>query len=158
ADGILARLLTTRVSEQARGLQDHFLAQQRDAESRAWIFRVLLYLASVLLLAYLGLLYVQLRANARALRARSDFEHLIAGIPGQLIDTPVDRTANAIHQALERLGQHVGVDRAYVILDGSDHGSEAVCYSWFRGGIAVPDGWPDGGMATEGEYPTHRID
>ena len=91
--GILARLLETRVSEQANSLQDHFMEQQRHAESRAWIFRVLLYLASVLLLAYLGLLYVRLRAQARALKARSDFEHLIAGISGQLIDTPVDRTA-----------------------------------------------------------------
>ena len=156
ADGILARLLTTRVSEQARGLQDHFMAQQRDAESRAWIFRVLLYLLSVLLLVYLGLLYGRLRAKAGALRARSDFEHLIAGISGQLIDTPVDRTADAIRQALERLGRHVGVDRAYVILHGTDHGTEATCYSWFREGIAVPDGWPDGGLATGCEGPTQR--
>jgi signal transduction histidine kinase/ActR/RegA family two-component response regulator len=151
--GILARLLETRVSEQANSLQDHFMEQQRHAESRAWIFRVLLYLASVLLLAYLGLLYVRLRAQARALKARSDFEHLIAGISGQLIDTPVDRTAAAIRQALERLGQHVGVDRAYVILHGTDRAKEATSYSWFRAGIDVPDGWPDGGLTTGCEHP-----
>jgi signal transduction histidine kinase/ActR/RegA family two-component response regulator len=156
AGGILARLLETRVSEQANSLQDHFMEQQRHAESRAWIFRVLLYLASVLLLAYLGLLYVRLRAQARALKARSDFEHLIAGISGQLIDTPVDRTAVAIRQALERLGQHVGVDRAYVILHGTDRAKEATCHSWFRAGIDVPDGWPDGGLATECECPLPR--
>jgi signal transduction histidine kinase/ActR/RegA family two-component response regulator len=157
ADGIVARLLATRVPAQARSLQDHFIAQQRDAESRAWIFRVLLYLASVLLLVYLGLLYARLRANARALRARSDFEHLIAGLSGQLIDTPVEQTANAIGQALERLGRHVDVDRAYVILKGAAHGTEATCYSWFRGGIAVPDGWPDGGLATVCERPLQHI-
>ena len=154
--GILARLLETRVSEQANSLQDHFMEQQRHAESRAWIFRVLLYLASALLLAYLGLLYVRLRAQARALKARSDFEHLIAGISGQLIDTPVDRTAVAIRQALERLGQHVGVDRAYVILHATDRAKEATCYSWFRAGIDVPDGWPDGGLATGCECPLPR--
>ena len=154
--GILARLLETRASEQANSLQDHFMEQQRHAESRAWVFRVLLYLASVLLLAYLGLLYVRLRAQARALKARSDFEHLIAGISGQLIDTPVDRTAAAIRQALERLGQHVGVDRAYVILHGTDHAKEATCHSWFRAGIDVPDGWPDGGLTTGCEHPLPR--
>jgi signal transduction histidine kinase/ActR/RegA family two-component response regulator len=154
--GILARLLETRVSEQANSLQDHFMEQQQHAESRAWIFRVLLYLASVLLLAYLGLLYVRLRAQARALKARSDFEHLIAGISGQLIDTPVDRTAAAIRQALERLGQHVGVDRAYVILHATDHAKEATCHSWFRAGIDVPDGWPDGGLTTGCDHPLPR--
>jgi len=110
--GILARLLATRVSEQARGLQDHFMEQQRRAEELAWIFRVLLYFVSVLLLIYLSYLYVRLRANARALKARSEFEHLIAGISGELIDTPVDRTAHAMRQGLEQLGRHVGVDRA----------------------------------------------
>src|SRR5260370_35575529 len=41
--GILARLLSTRVSQQARSLQDHFMEQQRRAEPAACIFRVLLY-------------------------------------------------------------------------------------------------------------------
>ena len=155
-DRILARLLETRVSEQANSLQDHFMEQQRHAESRAWIFRVLLYFASVLLLVYLGLLYVRLRAQARALKARSDFEHLIAGISGQLIDTPVDRTTAAIREALERLGQHVGVDRAYVIVHGTDHAREVTCHRWFRAGINVPDGWPDGGLTTGCEHPLPR--
>jgi signal transduction histidine kinase/ActR/RegA family two-component response regulator len=154
--GILTRLLETRVSEQARGLQDRFLAQQRDAEEAAWIFRVLLYVASVLLLIYLCHLYLRLRANARALRQRSDFEHLIAGISGRLIDTPVDRTTKTIREGLEQLGRHVGVDRAYVILYGADHATEATSYSWFREGIRVPDGWPDGGLTIGGEYPLPR--
>ena len=69
--GILARLLSTRVSEQARSLQEHFMEEQRRDESLALIFRVLLYLASVLLLIYLSHLYVRLRANGRVLKARS---------------------------------------------------------------------------------------
>lgn len=145
-DRILTSLLATQVSEQAHRLQDHFLAQQRAAESRAWIFRVLLYVASVLLLAYLSLFYLRLRVNARALKARSDFEHLIAGISGRLIDTPVDRTANAIRQALEQLGRHVGVDRAYLMLHGDDHAREAASYAWYREGVDVPDGWLDGAL------------
>jgi signal transduction histidine kinase/ActR/RegA family two-component response regulator len=149
--GILANLLATQVSTQAHSLQDHLMAQQRDAESQAWIFRVLLYVASVLLLIYLGLLYLRLRANARALRARSDFEHLIAGISGQLIDTPVDQTANAIRQALAHLGQHVGVDRAYVMLHA---GRQAASYTWCRDGIGVPEGWLDGALVAATWNPT----
>lgn len=86
-DGILARLLATRVSADAGALRDLFVEEHRRAERLAWIFRVLLYLASVALLVYLSHLYVRLRANARTLKARSDFEHLIAGISAQLIDT-----------------------------------------------------------------------
>jgi signal transduction histidine kinase/ActR/RegA family two-component response regulator len=155
-DGIIARLLATRVSEQATRLQDHFMEQQRHAESRAWIFRVLLYVASVLLLVYLSRLYVRLRANARALKARSEFEHLIAGISGQLIDTPVDRTASAIRQGLEQLGRHVGVDRAYVILHGAGHAAQATSYAWCREGIVAPKGWPDGALAFGCECPLHQ--
>lgn len=145
--GILSRLLATRVSEQARGLQDHFMAEQRRAESLAWIFRLLLYAASVLLLVYLSYLYMRLRANARALRARSDFEHLIAGISGQLIDTPVERVADVVRQGVEHLGRHVGVDRAYLILHGSDHDGAVECYAWSREGLDPPDGWPDAALA-----------
>jgi signal transduction histidine kinase/ActR/RegA family two-component response regulator len=152
-DGILARLLATRVAEQARGLQDHFMEEQRRAEQLAWIFRVLLYVASVLLLIYLSHLYIRLRANARALKARSDFEHLIAGISGQLIDTPVDRTADVIRRGLAQLGQHVGVDRAYLILHGADQGAQPASYTWSRDAIDAPDGWPQGVLAFGRECP-----
>ena len=146
-DGILGRLLATSISDQARAMQDLFMEEHRRAETRAWIFRVLLYLASVLLLIYLSRLYVRLRANARTLRARSDFEHLIAGISAQLIDTPLDRTGQGVRQGLEQLGRHTGVDRVYVVLDHADDAMDAESYSWCREGIDAPGGWPDGALA-----------
>jgi signal transduction histidine kinase/ActR/RegA family two-component response regulator len=146
-DEILARLLTTRISEHARALQDLFMEEHRQAETLAWIFRVLLYLASVLLLIYLSRLYVRLRANARSLRARSEFEHLIAGISAQLIDTPLDRTAQGVRHGLEQLGRHTGVDRVYVLLDGADDATDPGPHRWCREGIDVPDGWPEGALA-----------
>ena len=146
-DGILARLLATRISEQARALQDLFIEEHRRAETLAWIFRVLLYLASVLLLIYLSHLYVRLRANARTLKARSDFEHLIAGISAQLIDTPLDRTGHGVRQGLEQLGRHTGVDRVYVVLHSADDAMDAGSHSWCREGIDAPGGWPDGALA-----------
>jgi signal transduction histidine kinase/ActR/RegA family two-component response regulator len=146
-DEILARLLATRISEQARGLQDLFMEEHRHAETLAWTFRVLLYLASVLLLIYLSHLYVRLRANARTLRARSDFEHLIAGISAQLIDTPLDRTGQGVRQGLEQLGRNTGEDRVYVVLKRADDTMDVESYSWCREGIDAPAGWPDGTLA-----------
>ena len=147
-DGMLARLLAMPISEQARALQGLFIKEHRHAERLAWVFRVLLYLASVLLLIYLSYLYVRLRAYSRTLKARSDFEHLIAGISAELIDTPLDRTGHGIRQGLEQLGRHAGVDRVYVILHQAD-APDAGAHSWFREGIEVPGGWPDGALAIE---------
>ena len=144
---LLARLLATRISEQARALQDLFIEEHRRAETLAGISRVLLYLASVLLLIYLSHLYVRLRANARTLKARSDFEHLIAGISAQLIDTPVDRTGHGVRQGLEQLGRHTGVDRVYVILNRANDAMDGGSHSWCREGIDLPGGWPDGALA-----------
>ena len=150
-DGILARLLATPISEQARALQGLFIKEHRHAERLAWIFRLLLYLASVLLLIYLSYVYVRLRAYARTLKARSDFEHLIAGISAELIDTPLERTGHGIRQGLERLGRHAGVDRVYVILHQAD-AIDAGPHGWFREGIEVPGGWPDGALAVESRW------
>jgi signal transduction histidine kinase len=146
-DGILEHLLATRISERARALQDLFIEEHGRAETLAWVFRVLLYLASVLLLLYLSHLYVRLRANARTLKARSDFEHLIAGISAQLIDTPLDRTGDGVRHGLEQLGRHTGVDRAYLILHRADDATDAGSHGWFREGIDAPRGWPDGALA-----------
>jgi signal transduction histidine kinase/CheY-like chemotaxis protein len=146
-NGVVARLLAARISEQARALQDLFIEEHHRAETLAWIFRLLLYLASVLLLIYLSLLYVRLRANARTLRARLDFEHLIAGISAQLIDTPLDRTGQGVRQGLEQLGHHVGADRVYIVLHGADNAMDAGPFNWSREGIDAPAGWPDGALA-----------
>ncbi len=144
---IVTRLLATRISDQAHTLQGLFMGEHRRAETLAWIFRLLLYLASVLLLVYLSHLYVRLRANAGTLRARSDFEHLIAGISTQLIDTPLERTGQGVRQGLELLGRHVGVDRVYVVLQAPDRAVDDRSQSWSRDGFDPSDGWPDGALA-----------
>jgi signal transduction histidine kinase/CheY-like chemotaxis protein len=146
-EGILEHLLATRISEQARVLQDLFVEEHSRAEALAWVFRVLLYVASVLLLLYLSRLYVRLRANARTLKARSDFEHLIAGISAQLIDTPLDRTGHGVRDGLEQLGRHTGVDRVYVILERADQAMEAESHRWSREGFEASGGWPDSALA-----------
>jgi len=133
-------------------MEDH-----RHAETLAWIFRVLLYLTSVLLLVYLGHLYVRLGANARTLKARSDFEHLIAGISAQLIDTPLDRTGDGVRQGLEQLGRHTSVDRVGVVLQKVDDALDVRPYASCREGLDPPNGWPDAALAIGCECPQHRI-
>lgn len=73
-DNVLARLLATRITERAGVIQDLVADDYRRAESRARIFRVLLYLAAVLLVLYLGRLYLRLRASARALAEKAALE------------------------------------------------------------------------------------
>ena len=146
-DDILVRLLATRVSTDAGALRDLFIEEHRRAERLAWIFRVLLYLASVALLIYLSHVYLRLRANARTLKTRSDFEHLIAGISAQLVDTPPDQTGRGLRHGLEQLGRHTGVDRAYVVLQGGDDAMDAASHTWRREGVDAPDGWPEGALA-----------
>ncbi len=146
-EAILTRLRASRISEQANALQDLVLQEQRQAESLAWKFRVLLYLASVLLLLYLGHLYVKLRANARALKARSNFEHLIADISAQLIDTPPEQTGKGLQEGLRRLGRYAGVDRIYVAFHGADDSIDAGTRYWCREGIDLPVDWPDRALA-----------
>src|SRR3546814_13052321 len=92
-DDLVGRLLAAPVSERARAVQEAYLAQHGGAVARAAAFRVLLYVASVMLVAYLGHLFLRLRANARRLRARLGFVGLLTGTPAQLLNLPGHRTA-----------------------------------------------------------------
>lgn len=66
-DAMLQQLLAAPTAESARALRDAFLQYYNRAEARAQTYRLLLYAVAVILLAYLVYLFVQLRANARAL-------------------------------------------------------------------------------------------
>ncbi|HEY8370929.1 MAG TPA: ATP-binding protein, partial [Thermodesulfobacteriota bacterium] len=139
------RLLSTETAARARDFQDAYLDQHARLESRARLFRVLLYLASVLLLAHLGYLFLRLRANARALAERSAalsdrlaFESLVTEISADFIDLPVDRLDDGIVRALGRLGEHMGVDRAYLLLLGGGGRDVSRTYDWARAAADPP--------------------
>jgi signal transduction histidine kinase/ActR/RegA family two-component response regulator len=146
-DAILGRVLNAQTAERARALQDAYLDYHAGIEARAKIFRVLLYLTSVLLLAYLGYLFLRLRANARALAERSGalqervtFESLVTGVSAHFINLSPDRVDHGINQALARLGDYTGVDRAYILLFGADGRSLDRSHAWHRAGIQTPVG------------------
>ena len=144
-DAALGRLLAGATAERARALQDAYLDHHGQIEARAEVFRILLYVASVLLLAYLAYLFLRLRANARALAERSGalqqrvtFESLVTEISTHFINLPADQVDREIIQALARLGDYTGVDRAYILLFGPDGTNLDRSHAWHRAGIKTP--------------------
>jgi signal transduction histidine kinase len=68
-DSLVSRVLAAPIAERTRDLQNVYLAFHGAAVQQANLFRILLYVAAVALAAYVGYLFVRLRANARAREA-----------------------------------------------------------------------------------------
>jgi hypothetical protein len=133
-DGLLSRLLAAPTSERARSLQDLYLSLYGRAAVRAGWFRILLYVASLTLVAYVCYLFLRLRANARTLQARLVFENLISAISTQFINVPRDRLDGAIDEALAQLATQAKVERATMIFL-AETGQVAKEYRWQRDDI-----------------------
>lgn len=123
-DNLVARLQAAPTGERVRALQDVYLEAHGRAAARAGTFQTLLYVAALLLAAYVAYLFARLRAKAQMLRERLDFEGLIASISTQFINLPRDRIRADIGKGLERLVKHAGLDGAQIFLDRTcDSGS-----------------------------------
>ena len=148
-DGVLSQLLVSPITEQAQALQKAYLAHHGKAEARAYVSRVLLYAASVALLAYLVYLFLRLRANARALAERSNalqsrlsFESLVTKISTHFVNLPANQVDESIHRALERLGEHTATDCVYIGFGADGTGIEAT-HAWCRRQTRCKRGqWP----------------
>jgi signal transduction histidine kinase/ActR/RegA family two-component response regulator len=137
-DDRVARVLASSTTARTLALQNVYLEAHARAVVRAGIFRILLYVASLALVAYVGYLFVRLRTHARALRTRLDFERLISAISAQFINLPGDRLDDGINDGLKRLGAHLGVDRAHIIVGGSEAPDVKRSYVWQRPEVAAP--------------------
>src|SRR5262249_4633374 len=87
-DKLVSQLQATSTTDRARALEDAYLDVHRRAVTRAGIFQALLYIAALILVAYIAYLFVRLRANANTLRERLEFEELIASISTNFINLP----------------------------------------------------------------------
>jgi signal transduction histidine kinase/CheY-like chemotaxis protein len=141
-DGLLSRLLGAPTAERARSVQDLYLELYSGAAARARSFRILLYVASLTLVVYIGYLLLRLRANARILQTRLLFENLVSGISTQFINLPRDRLDGAIDEALAQLAKPANVERAQIIMLAE---TPAISneYGWCRDGIPAPSCQPD---------------
>jgi hypothetical protein len=119
-------------------------------ETTARRFRLLLYLASILLLVMLAYLGLRLRARALAIRRLAAFEHVIAENSTRLINCPPAETDARLKQVLGELGWAIGAERAYVVLDEIP----TRVHAWSRDGRAFPPGWPNQALALSAQLGT----
>jgi len=120
-----------------------FAYRQAGVEATAQRYRLALYLVSLLLIVVLVRLGLRLRVRAQALRRRAAFEHVIAQNSTRLINCPPAETAARLKQVLAELARAIGVERAYVVLDGNP----ALVHAWCADGTKYPPGWPQGALA-----------
>jgi signal transduction histidine kinase/CheY-like chemotaxis protein len=126
---------TTGQQDVVRGL---IMKRQLAARASARHYRIVLYIISVMLLAALVYLGLQLRARAVALRRRAAFEHVIAGISMRFINAQPQNLDAEIDRAIAEMAEHIGCDRAYFVAIGAAPRQHV----WCRPGISNLPDWP----------------
>jgi signal transduction histidine kinase len=138
-DATLKALSAIPTRELLEANRARFTDHQIAIEAVAQRYRLLLYLASLLLLVVLARLALQLRARALALRRRAAFEHVIATNSTRLINCPPAEIEERVKYVLADIASAIGVERAYVVLDEKSGQGE---YTWCSDGTVYPPGWP----------------
>ena len=133
---MLKALLAVPSRQPLEEIRALFSYHQAAVEATAQRFRLLLYLVSILLLATLVYLGLQLRARALALRRRAAFEHVIAENSTRLINCPPTKPTRGCKQVLSELCRAIGAERAYVVLDEKP----TRVHAWSAVGEAYPSG------------------
>jgi signal transduction histidine kinase len=142
ADAALKALIAASSAREQDAVRSLIMKRQLAARAEARQYRLLLYAASLMLLAALVYLGLQLRARVVALGRRAAFEHVIAGISTRFINSQHHEIAEHVESALEKLAGCVGADRAYFVVAGE---SKQI-YRWSREGTEIPAGWPERAM------------
>jgi signal transduction histidine kinase len=137
-DRILAAIFALPLKANQEDLHAILTADQLASREEAREFRVLVFSLSLLLLGILIQLGFQLGARARSLRWRAAVEHVIADISTSLIDCPTKEMSTRLNEALHRLAECVGADRAYFIY--ADDSRQT--YSWCGEDSPFTDDWP----------------
>jgi signal transduction histidine kinase len=135
-DGVLKELIAAASNREQDAVRSLIMKRQFAARVAARNNRLLLYSISVMLLGGLVYLGLQLRGRAVALRRRSAFEHLIASISTQFINSGPHQIAADIESALEKMAACIGADRAYFVGPGQ-------IYRWSGEGVEFEKGWPE---------------
>jgi signal transduction histidine kinase len=139
----LKSLLSVPSRQPLEAIRAAFAYQQAAVETTAQRYRLVLYLISLLLIVALVRLGLRLRARALALHQRAAFEHLVAENSTRLINCPPAETPARLKQVLAELARAIGVERAYVVLDGKP----PLVHAWCADGTTYPCGWPEEALA-----------
>ena len=116
------------------------LIMTRETASRnlAREYRQVLYVTSLLLVAFLVHLGLKLKSRANALQRRAAFEHLIARISMRFINARPQDIGGEIDRAIADMAACIGSDRAYFVMSGS---TQRV-HLWCKPGTNAPAHWP----------------
>ena len=142
-DRTLKSLRALREDQDQEAVRSVVLKRQKLSRTTARQFRLLLYVASLLLIGGLVHLGLRLRSRARALQRHAAFEHVIAGVSMRFINARPQDLDAAIEQALAAMGECVGADRVYFLLAHPRLRS----HSWHRSEAVRRPGWPEGALA-----------
>jgi signal transduction histidine kinase len=150
-DGMLKALFSVPPRRARAMVRAIILEEQSASRASARQFRMLLYFASLLLVALLAYVGMHLHAGARALRRRAAFEHVVAGISMRFITAEPPDLDPLIDQALADMARCVEADRAYFLVTGPS----ARTYIWSRPGLTFPVGWPSrAALLLDHRYPS----
>ena len=140
-DDTLKALRALPRKQQQDALRTLIMARQTASRNAAREYRKLLYATSLLLVAFLVYLGLQLKRRARALQRRAAFEHVIARISMRFINAPREKIGDEIDYAVASMAACVGSDRAYFVLSSPDASQRL--HLWCAPGTPpAPDGWP----------------
>jgi signal transduction histidine kinase len=142
-DGTLKGLVAVPSRQLLEEIRAMFTRRHAVVEAAAQRSRLLLYLASMVLLVLLVGLGFRLRARALALTRRAAFEHVIAQNSTRLINCPPAETEMRLRQVLGELGRAIGFDRAYVVLAENP----VRVHLWCAEEKNCPPEWPDRALA-----------
>lgn len=141
-DKVLKSLCSAQDKANRELVRTMILARQVASRSTAGRFRIVLYVTSLILVAALVYLVLQVRARARVLQRRAAFEHALAGISLRFLRAPQNLDAN-IDQALAEMAEAVRADRAYFILSGPS----SRLHKWCKPDESFPPDWPQSALA-----------
>jgi signal transduction histidine kinase len=141
-DHVLQEMRAMPRKQQQDNLRSLLMARQAETRTSARQYRELLYGLSLLLVAFLVYLGVQLKGRARALQRRAAFEHVIAAISMRFINAQPQTINLEIERALANMAICLGADRAYFVLSGA----EPRLQRWARQGVDFPPGWPENAL------------
>jgi hypothetical protein len=137
-DDLVARIQAAPTSNLGHMLQDAYFEAHARAAARADVFMALLYIAALGLVAYVSHLFVRLRASAGTLRARLEFEQLVASISTRFINLPRNEIPTAVGKALAELAAHAHVAGARIIMFRGAEADGDRSYSYQHDAASTP--------------------
>jgi signal transduction histidine kinase len=151
-DSELRSLFAAAGNREQEAVRSLLLTRKSTAETAAMRIRHALCAISLLLVAMLVHLGMNLKSRRIMLRRRAIIENLIARISTRFINSRPHEITSLVPRALGELAMCIGADRAYFAIDDKP----ARSYRWCREGTEFPSGWPEGAVTVASRLGTSQ--